>query len=197
MTRLYLLLLSLSALTVFFVACGQTSVSANETEEGNSDSQSQTEAGGRHSTHKHSAKEVWVAPTEQEYKEMLSPLEYKVLRKKGTEKAFTGAHLDNHSEGRFHCRACGLPVFDSKTKFDSGTGWPSFWSSIEGGVDSLRDSTLGMVRTELVCARCASHLGHVFADGPPPTGQRYCINSVSIELLPPEDKETTAKEPSK
>lgn len=111
----------------------------------------------------------------------LSPDERRVLLQHGTEAPFCGVFLDNKREGVYTCRLCGLPLFRSSTKFDSGTGWPSFFAPYAPGhVREIRDTSHGMVRTEIVCARCGSHLGHVFPDGPPPTGERHCLNSVSL-----------------
>lgn len=124
-----------------------------------------------------------VEKTEEEWRKQLSPEQYHILREAGTERAFTGAYWDNHEKGVYHCAACGLPLFDSKTKFDSGTGWPSFYEPIaESRVDNVTDRTLGMERTEVRCRRCGSHLGHVFDDGPKPTGLRYCINSAGLKF---------------
>ena len=121
--------------------------------------------------------------TEAEWREELSPEEYQVLREKGTERAFSGAYWDNHDDGVYRCRACGQELFSSDTKFDSGTGWPSFWEPSESEAVELRpDNSFFMKRTEVVCARCGSHLGHVFDDGPNPTGLRYCLNSCSLDL---------------
>ena len=114
----------------------------------------------------------------------LSPEERHVLLSHGTEAPFCGVFLDNKREGTYCCRLCGLPLFRSSTKFDSGTGWPSFFAPYdEAHLGRIRDTSHGMVRTEIVCARCGSHLGHVFPDGPPPTGERHCLNSVSLAFV--------------
>ncbi len=124
-----------------------------------------------------------VTKTDAEWKQALSSEEYHVLREKGTERAFTGKYWDNHEKGVYRCAACGLPVFSSATKFESGTGWPSFYQPIAPeNVETESDWGFGMRRTEVHCARCGGHLGHVFDDGPRPTGLRYCINSVSLEF---------------
>ena len=125
-----------------------------------------------------------VQKTEAEWKAELSPEEYRVLREKGTEPAFTGAYWDTKDGGVYRCKACGEPLFDSETKFDSGTGWPSFNDPAPGATETTSDSTYGMVRTEVHCSRCGSHLGHVFEDGPPPTHLRYCINGVAMNFKP-------------
>ena len=123
--------------------------------------------------------------TPEEWKKQLTPMEFHVLREKGTERAFTGEYWDTKTRGTYECRACGLPLFESDAKFDSGCGWPSFFQPLDGArLEEHRDTTYGMVRTEIVCRRCGGHMGHVFEDGPPPTGLRYCINSASIKLRP-------------
>lgn len=123
-----------------------------------------------------------IQKTEAEWLEQLGPDRYRVLREKGTERPFTGQYNLHNENGSYQCGACHEPLFESTSKFDSGCGWPSFDESIEGKVEYVRDTTLGMIRTEILCANCGSHLGHVFNDGPTATGQRYCVNSASIDF---------------
>ncbi len=123
-----------------------------------------------------------VEKTEAEWLEELGPERYRILREKGTERPFTGTYNLHAEEGAYNCGACNAQLFDSTSKFDSGCGWPSFDASIEGTVEYVRDTTHGMIRTEILCANCGSHLGHVFNDGPTDTGQRYCVNSASIDF---------------
>lgn len=124
-----------------------------------------------------------VKKTDEEWRKALSPEQYHVLREGGTERAFTGAYWDNHENGTYRCAACDLPLFSSAEKFDSGTGWPSFSAPISpASVSEETDRSVGMVRTEVKCRRCGSHLGHVFEDGPKATGLRYCMNSISLKL---------------
>ena len=125
--------------------------------------------------------------TDAEWRERLSPDQYRVLRQGGTERAFTGAYEQNKAAGEYVCAGCGEPLFSSETKYNSGSGWPSYYQPLaSNAVEELRDTSHGMVRVEVRCAKCEGHLGHVFPDGPQPTGLRYCINSASLDFKPKE-----------
>ena len=130
-----------------------------------------------------------IKKSEQEWRQELTPEQYRVMREAGTEPAFTGKYYKTKDPGTYVCASCGQPLFDSETKYESGTGWPSFYKPVDGSaVEEHSDTTYGMRRTEARCSRCDAHLGHVFPDGPRPTGMRYCMNAASLELKPEEKK---------
>jgi peptide-methionine (R)-S-oxide reductase len=128
-----------------------------------------------------------VQKTESEWREELTPEQFKVLRQHGTERAGTSPLDKVYNQGTYECAGCGQPLFTSDTKYNSGTGWPSFYAPIEGAIETTVDRSFFMVRTEVHCSRCGGHLGHVFNDGPRPTGQRYCMNGVSLDFVPEEE----------
>jgi peptide-methionine (R)-S-oxide reductase len=125
-----------------------------------------------------------VVHSDAEWRKLLTPVQYAVLRQASTERPFTSPLLDEHRHGTFACAGCELALFSSDTKFESGTGWPSFWAPLDGAIGKTQDTTFGMTRTAIHCARCGGHLGHVFDDGPKPTGLRYCMNGVALTFKP-------------
>jgi peptide-methionine (R)-S-oxide reductase len=171
MRNIFVIILSLS---LGLVACQNTK---------NSEQQSKTEAGAK-TLEPSPSRPDRIVKSDEDWRKLLSEEEFNIIRKKGTERAFTGDLLYNKKHGHYTCAACGLELFSSDTKFESGTGWPSFYDEIGNDhVGKIEDRSYGMVRTEVVCNRCGGHLGHVFDDGPKPTGLRYCINSLSLNFV--------------
>ena len=128
--------------------------------------------------------------TEKEWQEPLTPEQYRILREKGTEMAFTGKYDKYFEKGTYTCAGCSTPLFESETKYDSGCGWPAFYQSLPETIDETPDHSFGRVRTEITCSKCDGHLGHVFTDGPQPTGLRYCVNSISLDFISDDDKQS-------
>mgnify|MGYP001401773415 CR=1 FL=1 len=134
--------------------------------------------------HAASSKKFEITRTDEEWKKALTPEQFYVLRKHGTERAFTSPLDKTYTDGMYHCAGCDLPVFSSAAKYDSKTGWPSFWQPLDNAVGTTTDYQIGYPRTEVHCRRCGGHLGHVFPDGPKPTGQRYCMNGIAMKFVP-------------
>ena len=134
----------------------------------------------------HAAEKFEIEKSDAEWRAQLTPQQYEILRKQGTERPGSSPLLKEHRKGIFACAGCDLPLFSSETKFESGTGWPSFWSPVDGAVGTKTDRSFLMERTEVHCRRCGGHLGHIFNDGPPPTGLRYCMNGVALKFIPEE-----------
>ena len=178
--------LVLAAAATLLFACGCTGRQGTETrtkgETMTRDAEQKTDKSGRNASTKDAGFEV--QKSEEQWRQELTEDEYEILRQKGTEPRYTGTYVGFKKEGTYLCAGCGNPVFSSEAKYDSGTGWPSFYRAVEDGTRTRPDKGWIMTRTEVICARCGGHLGHVFDDGPNPTGLRYCINSVALDFSP-------------
>jgi peptide-methionine (R)-S-oxide reductase len=185
-------LLSIALLTVLAVACGAPDSSAAP--DAPAERVEMPETVASEAPPEAESEPEWGQLTDAEWRERLTDEEYRILREKGTERAYTGAYHATKTKGTYECAGCGEVLFVSDTKYDSGCGWPSFYEPLNGEVIAEHDDTShGMVRTEVTCKKCGGHLGHVFTDGPQPTGLRYCINSVSIKLRPEDDAKPPAE----
>lgn len=181
--KLMIILIAVSVLAVagFLISNGQESLTASKRTTAEQDSIKKVSTIQNKNDGTNMEKKI--IKSDEEWKKELTPEEYYVLREKGTERAFTGEFYENHEDGTYLCAACGNELFSSDTKYESGSGWPSYWAPLsEDNVEIETDRSHGMIRSEVKCSRCGSHLGHVFDDGPNPTGKRYCINSISLDF---------------
>jgi peptide-methionine (R)-S-oxide reductase len=176
-----LMMMTLVGLSIAVFGCGGREASAQSSGKSKNEMK---EVGMKSTEHDAKPKDKKMVKSEEEWGMCLTPEQYAILRKKGTERAFTGEYWNKHDKGTYVCAACGTPLFESDTKFESGSGWPSFFAPVSSSnIETEEDRSYGMRRTEVMCNSCGGHLGHVFDDGPPPTGLRYCINSAALKFV--------------